>query len=286
MKEIISTLLYEPLYNALMFFVWLVPGHGVGWAIIILTIIIRLILLPSTNKALKKQVHMRSLQPQIEAIKEKYKDKKEEQAKALMDFYREHKVYSLGSCLPMLVQLPVLFVLYYVFRVGLDKSRFDLLYSFMPHPDTLNTYFFGINLATPEPWILPILAGILLYIQLRQTQGLTGGGKKAQKGQQEDISQMMSKQMTIFMPLMTVFVARSLPAALGIYWVVTTLFGIVQQWWLFRQMGLDNTGAAADNKIEKVESKPKQEAKKNWNIPRIGLGRKKDVVVTVRRKGE
>ncbi len=229
MKLFLKTILYYPLFNALMFLVWLIPNHNVGWAIIGLTVIIRLILLPSSLNASRQQRQMQLLQPKLQAIQEKYKDDKQKQAEELAKFYKDNKVNPLGSCLPLLIQLPILIVLYQVFIHGLDMSRFALLYSWMPRPDFIQTMFFGLDLAKPDKYILPIIAGALQFYQGYQMT------PKTEPGKQPETAQMISKQMMYMMPLFTIFIAGRFPAALPLYWVITTLFAIGQQWWVMRE---------------------------------------------------
>lgn len=259
LKAFLKLILYQPLFNALMLLVFIIPGHSVGWAIIALTIIIRLILLPSSLNALRQQKRMQDLQPEIQALQDKHKGDKQKLAEALTKFYKTNKINPLGSCLPLLIQLPILIILYYVFINGLDTSRFDLLYAWMPRPDTVQTLFFGLDLGKPDRWILPILAGALQFVQAWQI--IPKNQPKA--GQQ--MAQMMSKQMMYLMPVFTVFIAGKLPAALPLYWVVTTLFAIGQQWWVYR--------TKSDIKNQKSNIK---------NI--IGTTIKKGVAITVRKK--
>lgn len=231
-KLILKTILYKPLFNALIFLVWLIPGHNVAWAIIILTIIVRLILLPSSLKATRQQKRMRDLQPEIQALQDKYKGDKQKQASELMDFYKKNNVHPLGSCLPLLIQLPILIVLYYVFINGLSTARFDLLYNFIPRPEFIKTFFLGIDLSKPDRWILPVIAGILQYFQGRQMMPPTSS-EKPQKGQ--EMQAMMSKQMLYLMPVFTIFIAGRMPAALPLYWIITNIFTIGQQWYVFKE---------------------------------------------------
>lgn len=229
-KYFLKLILYKPLFNALIFLVWLIPYHNVGVAIIVLTVIIRLILLPPSMNATRQQKRMRDLQPEIAEIQAKYKDDKQKQSQELMAFYKQNKINPLGSCLPLLIQLPVLLILYYVFINGLSTQRFDLLYSFTPRPEFLNTMFLGLDLAKPDRFILPVIAGILQYFQSRQLTPPTPKGEKSQ-----EMQAMISKQMMYLMPVFTVLIAGRLPAALPLYWIITTLFAIVQQWWVFRE---------------------------------------------------
>lgn len=262
-KYILKLILYQPLFNALIFLVWLMPGNNVGLAIIILTVIIRIILLPSSLKATRQQKRMKELQPEIAAIQEKYKGDKQRQSQEVMAFYKRNKINPLGACLPLLVQLPILIILYYVFISGLGTERFDLLYSFTPRPDFINTLFFGLDLAKPDRYILPVIAGILQYFQSRQLTPST----KPQKGQ--EMQTMISKQMMYLMPIFTVLIAGRLPAALPLYWAVTTLFAVVQQWWVFRDK---SKAISKKEKVEPEDLKP--------------VIRKGGVEVTVRRKSK
>lgn len=265
MKAFIKLILYQPLYNALIFLVWLVPDHNVGWAIIVLTVLIRLILAPSSMKSIRQQKMMQDLQPEIQALQEKYKDDKKAQSEALMEFYKVNKVNPLGSCLPLLIQLPILIVLYYVFINGLDTSRFaTLLYSWMPRPETINTIFLGLDLAKPDRWIMPIIAAGLQFFQSWQIAPKT----KPKEGQ--EMQAMMGKQMLYLMPLFTLFIAGRFPAALPLYWSITTLFSIVQQWIVFR----DKTP---------VKAKPIKLQKIAKNLQKTI---KRGIEVTVRKKGE
>jgi len=267
MKEILKTILYKPLFNVLILLVFLIPGHNVGIAIILLTILVRIVLLPSSLNASRQQKRMQDLQPEIKALQDKYKDDKQKQSEALLAFYKENKVNPLGSCLPLLIQLPILIVLYYVFINGLNMDRFgDLLYSFTPRPDFINTNFLGIDLAKPDRYILPIIAAVLQYFQAKQTMPKL---PKKVEGEEEDksiaIQNMVSQQMVILMPVMTLLIAGRFPAALPLYWIVTTLFAIAQQWWVNKE------GSS------KVQSK---KLKANNTVVKHG------VEVTVRKKGE
>jgi len=268
MKHIINLILRQPLFNALIFLVWLVPDHNVGWAIIILTVIIRLILLPSSLSATRQQKRMKDLQPQLSALQEKYKGQKEKLAQATMAFYKENKVNPLGSCLPLLVQLPILIILYYVFQDGLSVNRFDLLYDFMPRPEFIKTVFLGLDLAKPDRWVLPVIAGVLQYVQSRQlTPMTTSAPDKNKKG--PDMQAMMQKQMMYLMPIFTIFIAGRLPAALPLYWIITSIFTVIQQWYVFKDEPKDGN------------KKLKGETKKDNNFLKTI---KRGVEVTVRRK--
>lgn len=223
MKELLKTLLYTPLFNLLVFFSWLVPGHSVGWAIILLTIVVRIILWAPNSKALKSQLYMRSHQDELKKLSEKY-DNPQERAQAQMAYYKQHGINPMAGCLPMLIQLPILYILYLVFMAGLKDIRPDLLYSFTPHLDTVNAHFLGINLAGKDRFFLPVIAGLLQLVQTRYSQKLMPVSTA-----KNDPSAMMTKQMTYLFPAMTYFIGSTLPAGLSLYWATTTLFQIGQQ---------------------------------------------------------
>jgi YidC/Oxa1 family membrane protein insertase len=261
------------LFNALIFLVWLIPGHNVAWAIIILTIIIRLILLPSSLKAARAQIKLRDLQPELAKIQAENKDDRTKQSQAMMEFYKKHKVSPWGSCLPLLIQFPILIILYYVFINGLGTQRFDLLYSFVPRPEAVNTIWLGIDLAKPDRWVLPIITGALQFFQGWQMT------PKKKKGEKADMASAMSRQMLYLMPVFTIIIAMRLPAALPLYWAITTLFGIGQQWWAGRSL------KTAKSEILNPKSETNEEKEEMMkNKEEIDKTTKHGVEVTVRRK--
>lgn len=204
------------LYNA-------IPGHDLGIAIIIITIIIRLIVLPLSIKSSRAQRKMKRLAPELAALKEKHKDDQQAFAKAQMEFYKRNGVSPIGSCLPVLIQLPVLFALYEVLRDGLTKIDPALVYGFIHLPDKINPMFLEfLDLSKPEKFVIPVLAGILQYILAVMTTPID-------KSPNPSTEQKLNRNMVYLMPLMTVFLAFSLPSGLTLYWVATTLFSIGQQ---------------------------------------------------------
>lgn len=272
-KYVIKLILYRPLFNALILLVWLMPHNNVGLAIILLTILIRLILLPSSIKATRQQKRMKELQPEIAAIQSKNKDDKQKQSQELMAFYKNNNINPLGSCLPLLIQLPILLVLYYVFMNGLTTERFDLLYGFTPRPEVINTWFLGLDLAKPDRFVLPIIAGILQFLQSRQLMGPTKSKSDASSAGTGDMQNMISKQMMYLMPLFTVIIAGRLPAALPLYWATTTLFAVVQQWWVLRSPNEEGI---------KGELRSTKKIENRKDMP--GTIKKHGVEVTVRKK--
>lgn len=225
MKALLKAIIYQPLFNILIFLIWLMPNNNLGWAIIAITVIIRLVFLPSSLKQGASQEKLRLLQPKIKELQSKYKDDKTAQSKAMIDLYKQAGTSPWGACLPMIVQLLVLFLLYRVFQDGLTTARFDLLYSFVPRPSDINVWFMGIDLSKPELWFLPISAGLLQLLQSKLAMP-----PQAPRGKADDNPMMaMTNNMLYILPIMTVFIGRQLPAALLVYWIVTSIFMIGQQ---------------------------------------------------------
>ena len=218
--------IYRPLLNILVFIYNALPGHDIGITIIVLTVLIRLIMAPSFQKSLQSQKAMNNLQPKLNEIREKHKDNKEEQAKVMMDLYREHKVNPLSSCLPLLIQLPILIALYQVFNSALAQ-KIQGLYSFISNPGYISPVFIHlIDLSKPS-WVLAIAAGALQFWQSRLMLSSNQSNDATAKA--------MAIQTTYVLPLLSVFIAWRLPAGLPLYWVVTTIFAIAQQYYIMRK---------------------------------------------------
>jgi len=275
MANFFTTILYIPIYNSLIFFAS-VFGGSVGWAIVVLTIIIRSILLPSSIKAAKSATKMQMLQPKMNEIKEKYKGDQKRQSEETMKMYKEEGTSPFGSCLPLLIQLPIIFVLYRVFMIGIDTSKYDLLYLFTPRPETLDTMFLGFNLAVPNLWVLPILAGALQFLVSWMSM------PKVDPNAKKDAASNMTRQMMYLFPIMTVFIARSLPAALALYWIITTLFSVGQQWYVNKNIKNVSKQEARSKKQEKT--KTKKNISTDDQQPTTSKKKKPDMVTNMMKK--
>ncbi|MEK7520444.1 MAG: YidC/Oxa1 family membrane protein insertase [Patescibacteria group bacterium] len=206
--------------------------HDLGVAIIVLTLLIRFILYPLSGKAIASQKNMMTIQPEVKAIQEKYKNNKEEAARRMMALYKERKVNPLSGCLPILIQLPVLIALYWVFLAGFDDESLASLYGFIPSPGPINHMFLGIfDLAANNPF-LAVLAGIAQFYQSKMV--LDEQKKRSVGLATNDFSLALSKNMTYMMPVATVLITYSLHAGIALYWITTTLFSVAQQWRMFR----------------------------------------------------
>lgn len=229
-------LLMRPLFNALIFIYDLIPPHDFGVAIIVLTLLVRFILYPFSQKALKSQRAMSILQPKIKELQKKHKGKPQEQSQALMALYKEHGTSPYSGCLPLFIQLPIIFALYRVFLTGISASALQALYPFIYNPHTVSPLFLGmINLSLPYPFFA-IGAGIAQFLQAKTMY--SGRNAIVQIPQSEgapDMQKMMGRQMTYVMPFFIALISWRLPAALSLYWMVTMLFSFVQQYSINKQ---------------------------------------------------
>ncbi len=217
-----------------------VPDIGV--AIIALTVGIRLLLMPLTKKSIESQKKMQEVQPELKKIQEKYKHDKQLQGQKVMQFYKEKKVNPAGGCLPMIVQLIFLIALYRVFMLGLDSTvTSDLIYSFVKSPGQLDPIAFGFfDLSKPNL----ILAGITAVAQYFQGKMMLAK-KKAEdkknpkqkdpkKKDEPDFGTMMQQQMVYMGPILTIVIGIKFAAGLILYWLITTIFMIIQQWFVIQ----------------------------------------------------
>ena len=162
-----NTFFYEPLYNGLVFLISIMPGADVGLAVIVLTLLVKIIILPLSHKSVASQAKMRSIEPEMKRVKERHKDK-QEQARQVMDLYKKHGVNPFSGCFLMLVQLPIIFALYWVFFKGLANNIDQtILYSFVVAPEQINVHFLGFIDMSQKNIILAALAGISQYFQMK-----------------------------------------------------------------------------------------------------------------------
>lgn len=233
MSGIFNEIIYRPIFNLLIFLYNTIPFGGIGVAIIVLTIIIKLVLWPFSQKALKSQKALADLQPKVEELKKQHAENKEALAAALMQLYSREKVSPASSCLPILIQLPVLIALYHALSKGISSTGFEMLYPFVANPGKIDGTFFGIldlNVSSP---ILALLAGAIQFVQARmmimkQQPPVSGSGD-------EQMLATMNKQMMYIMPAVTILISWSLPGGLALYWFTNGLLSVIQQVLFFKQ---------------------------------------------------
>ena len=229
----------QPIFNVLMLLYHALGDFGLS--IILLTIIIRLILFPLTRRQLKSTKAMQAVQPLIADVKKQYPKDQRAQLEATQAIYKEYGINPAAGCLPLFIQLPVLYGLFNslntIFRSHATVPTINsYIYPFLPHfttaPNTYLSWFTFIsphaiiNLGAPDPThILPIIAGIATFMQLRMSQPRTTAATQSAMSQQMQIMQFI-------MPVITLVFAWAFPAGLALYWATSTIFSMVQQYFI------------------------------------------------------
>lgn len=223
----------DPIFNVLMLLYHLFGDLGLS--IIVLTVIVRLALFPLYMKQLKSSKAMQAIQPLIADVKKKYPKDQRAQYQAMQEVYKEYGVSPAAGCLPLLVQLPVLYAMFFALRTVLNAHGLpdvnNIIYPFLPQFATLpsvNLTWFGLNLnlgKSDPSHILPVLAGVATFLQLRMAQPRNTSGPKNAMSQQMQIMQFI-------MPFVTFFFALTFPAGLALYWTTTSVFSMVQQYFV------------------------------------------------------
>lgn len=237
MAGMFNTLVYEPLYNALVFLIDVVPYADVGISVILLTVFVKLVLFPLSLKAVKTQLALRAMEPEIKEIKEKHKSDQQAQALALMALYKKYEVNPLSSIFLILLQLPIIFGLYWVFfKGGLPTLSPEHLYSFIKIPETINMHFLGlVDVATTKNILFTLLVGITQYIQIRLTlPALPERKDNATLG--EDFTRSMHMNMRYVLPVVITIAAFFLSVAVSLYWITSNLFAIGQEFYVRKRI--------------------------------------------------
>lgn len=227
---------YNPIYNALVALVAVIPGGDVGVAVIIITIIIRLILLPFSLSAARTQQAMRTLEPKIKDVKERHKGDKEKEALETLALYREAKVNPFASILMVFIQIPVLLALYWVFSSeSFSTINRALLYAATPIPENISLEFLGLISVVGKSMVLAVLAGVTQFYQAHLA--LSGTMKpSAQGGMQGDFQRIMGLQLKYVFPFLIGVISYTTSGAIALYFITMNLAGAVQEWYLRRAL--------------------------------------------------
>jgi YidC/Oxa1 family membrane protein insertase len=235
--QIFRSFITKPLLNLLVFIASLLPGYNLGVAIILLTIIIKLILFLPTQHALEGQKKLQLLQPKLDEIRKKYKDDPKKMNEETMALWKREKVNPFQSCLPMLLQFPILIGLFFVIRDGsvLELSQHLLYEPYRDLPWQFGHNFLGLDLTQPSKYLFPPLLVVMQFIQMKLTFAIAERKKTAAqkdnkpKGDVDQAQAIQQKMMLYMLPLMIGFFSFTVPDAVSLYWGVSTLFAIGQQ---------------------------------------------------------
>ncbi len=261
-----DTLFFGPIVNILVLLVRGLENLGIpgalGIAIIIVTLLIRILIWPLMASQLKTTKKMAELKPHLDELKKKHKEDKQAFAKAQMDLFKEHGVNPAGGCLPLLIQIPPMIAIYQVIysffsgQAGLDRINHVLYNSSWHLSKVPNLDFFGMNLADkPSDFarvgllilLIPVLTAILQLFQSRMMTPVTpkiqkndSKKEKAEKESMEDAMASMQGQMLFIMPLMMGYITFTFPIGLALYLNTISIVGIFQQYLISGWGGLNS----------------------------------------------
>ncbi|MHB8710299.1 MAG: YidC/Oxa1 family membrane protein insertase [Minisyncoccota bacterium] len=235
-SALFHSVFYNPIYNALVALVALVPGSDVGVAVILVTLIIRLILLPFSLSAARTQRAMKILEPKIKELKEKNKGNKEKEALETLALYREARVNPFASILTVFIQIPLLLALYWVFLYEpfstINTAR---LYAFTPIPHTVSLEFLGLISVAAKSMTLAVFAGLTQFLQAHLA--LSGTMKPSgSPGMQGDFQKVMGMQLKYVFPFIIGTISYSTSGAIALYFITTNLAGSLQEWHVRRTL--------------------------------------------------
>jgi len=223
MSYLYTTFIHQPLLNLLVFFYNTIAFHDLGFAIIFLTILVRLILFPLFHKSMRTQTIMQELQPKVKKIQDEHKHDLKKQSETMMALYREHNVNPFSGFLLLIVQLPLLIALYRIFGSKFDPKIFAELYSFVQVPANFHQSFLGLINLGSKNMIIVALAAIAQYFQGKL------GLRELGKGSEANPAAGAARTMVFVGPAITLIFLMYLPAAVALYWLTTSAFTIIQQ---------------------------------------------------------
>lgn len=230
------TFFFDPVYNGLVFFIDILPDGDVGLAIIAIVILVKFCLLPLSIKAVKTQKIMKELEPKLKDLKEKFKDKREEQAKAMMALYKDAGMNPFASILLLFIQIPFVIAIYFAVSSGggvpLPGINSNILYAFIPNPAQVSMEFLGQFDITQKSLVLALLAGVTQFFSTRLSMAYMAVKEKepgAAPNLKDDFARNMQFQMKYVMPVFIIFIAYSFSATIALYFVVSNLVQIGQE---------------------------------------------------------
>jgi YidC/Oxa1 family membrane protein insertase len=237
-----NAVLYKPLYNLFIGFIGSFPWIDAGIVVILFTLLIKLVLFPLSQKSVRSQIEMKKIQPEIDEIKLKYKDNKQEQALKTMALYKEKKINPFSGIFLTLIQLPILIALYMVFyKGGLTNINTEILYSFVPVPDQINKFFLGLFDITQKNTILAVVVALGQYLQIKFTMPSIKKveGAKKDSSFQGELAKSMNMQMKYVMPVFMFFIARSFASLVSLYLITSSVFAIGQEIYMRKKLNKD-----------------------------------------------
>lgn len=251
--HILFLTIYQPVYNALVALYNLLGDFGV--ALVALTILVKLVMLPLSRKQIQSQKEMMDVQPKLKELQKKYKNDKEKLSRETLALYKKHHINPAAGCLPLIVQMTLLITLYrvimnssYNHTIAVDPNH---LYAFVSFPQTIDPLFLNVMRLAEPSIVLAVITAAAQFYQMKMMQpkvSSTDTTAKNAKGTKNngaedlpDFASILQKQMLFIVPIMTLFIGMKFPSGLTLYWFASTVFMIAQQWWTMRDHAHENT---------------------------------------------
>ncbi|MBP6879843.1 MAG: membrane protein insertase YidC [Candidatus Pacebacteria bacterium] len=222
---------YQPIYNLLIFFAGVFPRPDIGVAVVIVTVIVRLVIYPLSKKAIYTQIAIKKIQPELNKIKETIKDRTEQSRKTL-EVYKQNKVNPFSSFAVILVQLPIILALFKVFSHDLTVSS-EILYGFISPIESLDPLFLGFFDLTQKSMVLALLAAAsqavhFFVMKIGQKEEKTN----KEPSKEEFFRKTMERQMKFLAPIMIGFVSYAAGGVVALYFTVSSVFSALQEWYI------------------------------------------------------
>lgn len=232
-SAVFHAIIYDPLYNGLVFLVGIMPGHDMGLAVIALTVVVRCILWPLSRQAIDAQLAMKKITPEVEALKKKYKNNSPEQSQAILELYKERGIHPFASIGLLLIQFPILIALYWVFyRAGFPKIDPALLYPFVHAPVAIDMTLLGVISMTGRSVTLAILAAATQFLYTRLSMGPRQKALEStpvEASLSADMAKSFDMQARYMLPVMIGIIGYTIAAAAPLYWATGNTFMILQE---------------------------------------------------------
>ena len=239
MHSLWNLICYQPILNSLVFSIDKITFGDVGFAIIFITILIKLILSPLTAKSIRSQILMKRMEPELKLINKEFPNK-EEQARKTFELYKKYKTNPFSGCLVLLIQIPFIIGLYYVFYKGLSIDA-GSVYSFINIPTNINFNFLGLIDLHSKSIVLAILAGGAQFLQGYLASPIKPKVEIVKEVEetntfQDQLSSSMQTNIKYFLPIMIAFFSYTISAAVALYWFISTMFTVVQEWYMRKKL--------------------------------------------------
>lgn len=230
MIDFFHTILYVPIYNLLIFLTDTIPGGDIGLAVVIATIIVKLIIMPLSLAALRTQRALKVMEPELKDTREKLKDKPEEQAKAMFALYKKYGVNPFAGILTLFIQLPIIITLFWVFQSKtLLAVNTAILYPFVPVPEAISATFLGFFLVSGTSITLALIAAALQFVHAWYAFPIPP--KAETPSMSADMGRAMAIQMRYGLPILTGIISYS-SVAIALYFITTSVVGIAQDFYV------------------------------------------------------